>query len=232
MPKVLPKPINVGIIMDGNGRWAKSKKLSTTSGHEAGIKTVRLIVEESIRHSISSLTIYAFSTENWQRPKKEVLGIGKLLIQAIKEQVPELKEEGVKISFFGNYKRFGTKAMGMIQSAEKDTDLTKPTLLLNIALGYGGRSDIINAVNEIIRSNQRKKITEKNFFSFLEAPIEEIDLMIRTGGDKRISNFLLYHLAYSELLFVDTLWPDFSQKEYSKCLNHFMKVERRFGKRI
>ena len=105
MPKVLPKPINVGIIMDGNGRWAKSKKLSTTSGHEAGIKTVRLIVEESIRHSISSLTLYAFSTENWQRPQDEVLGIGKLLIKAIKEQFQELKEEGVKINFFGKKKR-------------------------------------------------------------------------------------------------------------------------------
>ena len=160
------------------------------------------------------------------------MGIGKLLIQAIKEQVPELKAEGVKISFFGNYKGFGNQAIGMIQSAEKDTNLAKPKLLLNIALGYGGRSDIIKAVNEIIRCNHRKKITEKNFFSFLEAPIEEIDLMIRTGGDKRISNFLLYHLAYSELLFVDTLWPDFSQKEYSKCLSNFMKVERRFGKRI
>ncbi len=176
MPKVLPKPINVGIIMDGNGRWAKSKKLSTTSGHEAGIKTVRLIVEESIRHSISSLTLYAFSTENWQRPKKEVLGIGKLLIQAIKEQVPELKEEGVKISFFGNYKRFGNKSMDMIQSAEKETDLTKPSLLLNIALGYGGRSDIINAVNEIISSNQRKKLQKKTFSHFLKLLLKKLIL--------------------------------------------------------
>ena len=232
MSKVLPKPINVGIIMDGNGRWAKSKKLSITSGHEAGIKTVRSIVEESIRHSISSLTLYAFSTENWQRPHDEVLGIGKLLIKAIKEQFQELKEEGVKINFFGNYKNFGNEAIRMIQKAEEGTNLSKPKLIVNIALGYSGRSDIIKAVNKIICSNNRKRITEKNFFSFLEAPVEEIDLMIRTGGDKRISNFLLYHLAYSELLFVDTLWPDFSQKEYSKCLNHFMKVERRFGKRI
>ncbi|MEK9649924.1 MAG: polyprenyl diphosphate synthase [Gammaproteobacteria bacterium] len=232
MPKILPKPINVGIIMDGNGRWAKSKKISTTSGHEAGIKTIRLIVEESILHSVSSLTLYAFSTENWQRPKTEVIGIGKLLIQAIKEQVPELKEQGVKITFFGNYKKFGTQAIDMIRRAENDTELKRPKLLLNIALGYGGRSDIVNGINKIIFSNNKKKITEQSFFSFLEAPVDELDLLIRTGGDKRISNFLLYHLAYTELLFVDTLWPDFSQEEYSECLNNFTKVERRFGKRI
>ena len=232
MPKIVPKPIHVGIIMDGNGRWARSKKLSTTSGHEAGIKTVRLIVEESIRHSIASLTLYAFSTENWQRPKSEILGIGKLLIQAIKDQVPELKEEGVKINFFGQYKKFGSHALKMIKFAEDDTNIKKPKLILNIALGYGGRSDIVSAVNKIINSKQTKKITERSFFSYLDAPVRELDLMIRTGGDKRISNFLLYQLAYTELLFVETLWPNFSQTEYASCLNKFIRTKRSFGKRI
>ena len=228
---------NVAIIMDGNGRWAKKNTLNVTSGHEKGVDVVRRIVESAAQHKIDSLSLYAFSTENWSRPKKEIVGIKKLIISAINAQVPDLINQKVALKFFGDYQGFGPEVTKAIEGAELATNFPTPTLELNIALGYGGRADILQAVKLIGQdiASQNLKATEISddlIFQHLKAPIKELDLLIRTGGDHRISNFLLYHLAYTEIQFLDTLWPDFTEQHFEQCLEEFMKTERRFGKRI
>jgi len=229
--------INAAIIMDGNGRWAKKNALSVTSGHEKGVNVVRRIVETAAKVKLGSLSLYAFSTENWSRPKKEILGIKKLIITAIEFQVPELINQKVRLNFFGDYSSFGDEVIAAIHQAEKETAFQDPSLKLNIALGYGGRADIIEATkliaNDIKLGNLSvDAISNETIFKYLKAPINELDLLIRTGGDQRISNFLLYHLAYTEIQFSDTLWPDFTEEEFVMCLEKFLKTERRFGKRI
>ena len=228
--------INAAIIMDGNGRWAKKNTLNITSGHERGVDVVRKIVESAAKAHLESLSLYAFSTENWSRPKKEILGIKKLIISAIDSQVPELINQEVRLNFFGDYSSFGDEVISAIQQAEKETAFQDPKLKLNIALGYGGRTDIIKATKLIANEIQLGRlsvedISDETIFRYLQAPINELDLLIRTGGDHRISNFLLYHLAYTEIQFSDTLWPDFTVREFIECLERFSKTERRFGKR-
>ena len=228
--------INAAIIMDGNGRWAKKNALNVTSGHQRGVDVVRKIVESATKAQLESLSLYAFSTENWSRPKKEILGIKKLIINAIDSQVPELINQEVRLNFFGDYSSFGDEIIRAIHQAEKITAFKKPKLKLNIALGYGGRKDIIEATKLIAKDIKSEKISvddisHETIFKYLQAPINELDLLIRTGGDHRISNFLLYHLAYTEIQFSDTLWPDFTDEEFIKCLEEFSKTERRFGKR-
>ena len=229
--------INAAIIMDGNGRWAKKNALNVTSGHEKGVEVVRKIVESAAKAQLESLSLYAFSTENWSRPKKEILGITKLIISAIDSQVPELIEQEVRLNFFGDYSSFGDHVIDAIEEAERATAFHDPRLKLNIALGYGGRADIIEATKLIASDIKSEKLSEEDvsnetFFRYLKAPINELDLLIRTGGDHRISNFLLYHLAYTEIQFTNTLWPDFTEEEFTKCLEAFSNTERRFGKRI
>ena len=228
--------INVAIIMDGNGRWAKKNALNVTSGHQKGVDVVRTIVESAAKAQLESLSLYAFSTENWSRPKKEIHGIKKLIISAIDSQVPELIDQEVRLNFFGDYSSFGDDVVGAICKAEKATAFQDPRLKLNIALGYGGRADIIEATKLIASDIKLEKlsvddVSSDTFFRYLKAPINELDLLIRTGGDHRISNFLLYHLAYTEIQFTNTLWPDFTQDEFIKCLEEFSNTERRFGKR-
>ena len=228
--------VNVAIIMDGNGRWAKKNTLNVTSGHEKGVDVVRKIVESAAQASLESLSLYAFSTENWSRPKKEILGIKKLIIKAIDLQVPELIQQQIRLNFFGDYTSFGETVIEAILEAERSTAFENPKLKLNIALGYGGRADIIQATKLIAKDIKLDKlsfdeISDEIIFKYLKAPINDLDLLIRTGGDRRISNFLLYHLAYSEIQFTETLWPDFTQEEFLKCLEAFTKTERRFGKR-
>jgi len=235
-PSIDLSGINAAIIMDGNGRWAKKNALNVTLGHERGVKTVIKIVESAAKAKLDSLSLYAFSTENWSRPKKEVLGIKKLIISAIDSQVPELINQEVRLNFFGDYSSFGDDVVGAIKQAERVTAFNDPKLKLNIALGYGGRADIIEATKSIATDIQSGKlsiedISDKTFFRYLQAPITELDLLIRTGGDHRISNFLLYHLAYTEIQFSETLWPDFTEVEFIKCLEAFLNTERRFGKR-
>ena len=229
--------INAAIIMDGNGRWAKKNALNVTSGHEKGVDVVRKIVESAAKTQLESLSLYAFSTENWSRPKKEILGIKKLIISAIDSQVAELVDQKVRLNFFGDYSSFGDDVVSAIKEAERATAFQDPRLKLNIALGYGGRADIIEATKLIASDIKLAKLSEEDvsneiFFRYLKAPINELDLLIRTGGDHRISNFLLYHLAYTEIQFTNTLWPDFTEEEFIKCLEVFSKTERRFGKRI
>lgn len=226
--------MNIGIIMDGNGRWAKRNSFNITKGHEQGINVVREIVEESVKQKISSLTLYAFSTENWLRPETEITGIKKLIIKAIDNQLTELLEQNVKLQFFGNISGFGKKVSSKISDAEKKTSFDDPSLVLNIALGYGGRLDIINAVNKILGESNNKNviIDEEKFFSYLDAPLKDLDLLIRTGGEMRLSNFLLFHIAYTELFFTEKLWPDFTKEDYVNCIDSFSSRDRRFGKRV
>ena len=228
---------NIAIIMDGNGRWAKSNKLQITQGHEKGVGVVKDILEECVTQNIDTLTVYAFSSENWARPKKEINGIKTLIIKAISDQVPELIDQRVKLNFFGDLEDFGSKIIDKISKAQKDTFLTSPSLELNVALGYGGRSDIIQTSKILAKKVQDKEINIKDInediFSQLSlVPVDNIDLVIRTGGDKRLSNFLLFQIAYAEIMFIEKLWPDFTKEDFIHCLESFKNVERRFGKRI
>lgn len=228
---------NIAIIMDGNGRWAKSNKLQITQGHEKGVGVVKDIVEECVTQNIDTLTVYAFSSENWSRPKEEINGIKTLIIKAISDQVPELIDQRVKLNFFGDLEDFGSKIIEKISKAQKDTFLTSPSLELNVALGYGGRSDIIQTSKILAKKVQDKEINIKDInediFSQLSlVPVDNIDLVIRTGGDKRLSNFLLFQIAYAEIMFIEKLWPDFTKEDFIHCLESFKNVERRFGKRI
>ena len=228
---------NVAVIMDGNGRWAISNSLNISKGHSKGVEIVKLIVEESVKQKLSSLTLYAFSSENWSRPKAEVEAIKRLIVLAIEEQVPDLVKQKVKLKFFGRIDDFGSKIINKINDAEKATDLNKPSLLLNIALGYGGRQDIVDITKNIARKILTKDIKvddiDENMINrFSSVPVDDIDLLIRTGGDNRISNFLLYQIAYTEICFVNKYWPDFTKKDFLNCIESFKKVNRRFGKRI
>jgi undecaprenyl diphosphate synthase len=228
---------NVAIIMDGNGRWAISNSLNISKGHSKGVEIVRLIVEESVREKLSSLTLYAFSSENWSRPKAEVEAIKRLVVLAIEEQVPDLIKQKVKLKFFGRIDDFGSKIINKINDAEKATDINNPSLSLNIALGYGGRQDIVDTTKKIARKILTRNIKvddidETMINRFSSVPVDDIDLLIRTGGDNRISNFLLYQIAYTEICFVNKYWPDFTKKDFLNCLESFKKVNRRFGKRI
>ena len=228
---------NVAVIMDGNGRWAISNSLNISKGHSKGVEIVKLIVEESVQQKLSSLTLYAFSSENWSRPKAEVEAIKRLIVLAIEEQVPDLAKQKVKLKFFGRIDDFGSKIINKINDAEKATDINKPSLLLNIALGYGGRQDIVDITKNIACKILTKDIKvddiDENMINrFSSVPVDDIDLLIRTGGDNRISNFLLYQIAYTEICFVNKYWPDFTKKDFLNCLESFKKVNRRFGKRI
>ena len=229
-------PQNVGIIMDGNGRWAMRNSLKVSEGHKKGVATVKAIVEESVKNNIKSLTIYAFSSENWKRPKAEVNAIKRLVVDAINDQVPELKEQKVRLKFFGDFHDFGKKVLEKINYAENETFIKNSKLDLNVALGYGGKQDLVDIVKSISANVLDKKIKLNNINEGMlhdasSVPVKEIDLLIRTGGDKRISNFLLYQIAYAEIIFVKKYWPDFNNKDFLKCLNDFKKVDRRFGKR-
>jgi|TARA_B100001059_G_scaffold16263_1_gene13340 undecaprenyl diphosphate synthase len=228
---------NVAIIMDGNGRWAISNSLNISKGHSRGVEIIRDIVEESVNQKVLSLTLYAFSSENWSRPKPEIDAIKKLIVKAINDQVPDLINQKVRLKFFGNLDDFGNKILSKIAEAENATDLENSVLDLNIALGYGGRQDIVNITKDISKEVLSNNIDideiDEDLISKVSCcPVEEIDLLIRTGGDKRISNFLLYQIAYTEINFIDKYWPDFKKEDFINCLDNFKKVSRRFGKRI
>jgi undecaprenyl diphosphate synthase len=229
-------PKNVGIIMDGNGRWAIKNSLKISEGHKKGVSIVKDIVEESVKQDLSSLTIYAFSSENWKRPKTEVTAIKKLVVDAINDQVSDLKEQKVRLKFFGHIYDFGKKVIDKISYAEEETYIQNSKLDLNVALGYGGKQDIVDMAKKISSSVLAKQITlkdinEKTLHNASSVPVDEIDLLIRTGGDRRISNFLLYQIAYAEIMFIDKHWPDFNKKDFLKCLDNFKNIKRRFGKR-
>ena len=223
---------NIAIIMDGNGRWAKRNNLQIKEGHARGVSALKEIVKESVNQNIESLTVYAFSTENWKRPKSEVKAINNLIVNSIKNELDELIEQKVKVRFFGDYSNFGKKTYEKIKFAEEKSFSNKPKLRLNVALGYGGKMDIINIAREVSRLKiKASDINDHTINELSQVPESSIDLLIRTGGDTRISNFLLYQIAYSEIHFVKKLWPDYSKQDFKRNINKYFNSERRFGER-
>ena len=223
---------NIAIIMDGNGRWAKRNNLQIKEGHARGVSALKEIVKESVNQNIESLTVYAFSTENWKRPKSEVKAINNLIVNSINNELDELIEQKVKVRFFGDYSDFGKKTYEKIKFAEEKSFINKPKLRLNVALGYGGKMDIINIAREVSRLKiNASDINDHTINELSQVPESNIDLLIRTGGDTRISNFLLYQIAYSEIHFVKKLWPDYSKQDFKRNINKYFNSERRFGER-
>ena len=223
---------NIAIIMDGNGRWAKKNNLQIKEGHARGVSALKEIVKESVNQNIESLTVYAFSTENWKRPKSEVKAINDLIVNSINNELDELIEQNVKVRFFGDYSNFGKKTYEKIKFAEEKSFSNKPKLRLNVALGYGGKMDIINIAREVSRLKiKASDINDHTINELSQVPESSIDLLIRTGGDTRISNFLLYQIAYSEIHFVKKLWPDYSKQDFKRNINKYFNSERRFGER-
>lgn len=220
-------PTHIAIIMDGNGRWARMRGLHRLQGHRAGVNSVRRVIEASLESNIKYLTLYAFSTENWDRPKKEVDGLMKLFPKVIEEEVEKLKKYKVRVRFLGRLKELPDKVqkkLYWIQNQTKNfTDLN-----LIIALNYSGREELVDAINKAV--SEGKKINEQTFRKFLYLPdIPDPDLLIRTSGEERISNFLLYEIAYTELYFTPTLWPDFDKDDFIKAIKSYQERERRFG---
>ena len=219
--------IHVAIIMDGNGRWAESRGLPRTEGHRVGVKVVREIVEASVERGIGYLTLFAFSTENWKRSKEEVNFLFSLFTDAVTEYIPDLKRNSVKLNFIGDIEGLPYFLRQSLSYALNETK-TGSKLLLTVALNYGGRREIIEAVKKAL--NSKIDINEESFKQFLYTKdVKDPDILIRTSGEMRISNFLLYQIAYTELFFTKTLWPDFTKEEYFKILDEFSKRERRFG---
>jgi undecaprenyl diphosphate synthase len=220
-------PLNhVAIIMDGNGRWGLKYKSSRNEGHKAGLYTVEKIIKESIKQNINFLTLYAFSTENWNRPKKEVNYLFNLLENFLLNKIDDLHKKDIKLNIIG-VKNFSKKLNKLLSLSEKKTS-KNTTLQLNLALNYGSKFEILNALKKLNKNND--KINEKNFKKYLQTKnIPDPELLIRTGNTKRLSNFLLWQLAYAEVFFEKKLWPDFNEKDYVRIIKNFKKIKRNFG---
>ena len=221
-------PLNhVAIIMDGNGRWGLKHKNSRNAGHKAGLKTVEKIIKETIKQKIKFLTLYAFSTENWKRPKKEINYLFNLLESFLINKIEDLKKKNIKLKILG-VKKFSKNLNKLLISAEKKT-YRNTKLQINLAINYGSKFELINAFKDL--SKNRDKINEKNLIKYLQTKdIQDPDLLIRTGNTKRLSNFLLWQLAYSEIFFEKKLWPDFKTNDYIKIIKEFKLLKRNFGK--
>jgi len=221
-------PLNhVAIIMDGNGRWGLKHKSSRNAGHRAGLNTVEKIIKESIKHNIKFLTLYAFSTENWKRPKKEINYLFNLLENFLLDRIENLNNQNIKLNVIG-VKKFSIRLNKLLILAEKKT-INNNKLQINLALNYGSKYELINAFKELKKN--KETINEKNFTKYLQTKnIPDPDILIRTGNTKRLSNFLLWQIAYSEIFFEKKLWPDFNEKDYNNILSKFKKIKRNFGK--
>ena len=218
---------HVAIIMDGNGRWGIKNKGTRNSGHRAGLNTLENIIEETIKQKIKYLTLYTFSTENWKRPKKEISFLFSLLEDFLLKKVDSLVKKRIKLNVIGNKKKFSPQLQKLLIESEKKTDKNKK-LQINLALNYGSKEEIINSMKKIIKTKQ--KLTEKNIEENLYTKkIPNPDLMIRTGNTHRLSNFLLWQIAYTEIFFEKKLWPDFKSIDYKKILNKFRQLKRNFG---
>ncbi len=228
-------PKHIAIIMDGNGRWATQRNKYRTSGHKAGVNSVRKTIKQASEIGVQWLTLFAFSSENWQRPEKEVSMLMELFTRALKKEVPELHENGVRLSFIGDLSRFSDGLRKRMKTVESLTKNNRK-MVLTIAVNYGGRWDIVQAARHLALALQNgrikeSEITEESFERFLSlnnAP--HPDLLIRTGGDQRMSNFLLWQAAYAELYFTQTLWPDFDESSLNQAVEEYYNRERRFGK--
>lgn len=224
-------PQHIAIIMDGNGRWAKTNGKLRLFGHQNGVKAVHDTVEGAAEIGIKYLTLYAFSTENWTRPEKEINALMTLLVSAINQETKTLMDNNIRLSTIGDIKKLPAKAQKKLQEAiEKTKENTRMTLVL--ALSYSGRWEILNAVQNIIIDNRKaEEINENTFQQYLTTKsVPDAELLIRTSGEYRISNFLLWQIAYSELYFTETLWPDFRRDDLYKAILNYQNRERRFGK--
>ena len=220
-------PLNhVAIIMDGNGRWGLKHKKSRNAGHKAGLIVVEKIIKETIKRKIKFLTLYAFSTENWKRPKQEINYLFNLLENFLKKKINELNSQNIKLNILG-IKNFSKKLNHLLKAAEKKTSKNSG-LQINLALNYGSKIEIVEGFKKLYKN--QKKITTKNLAKYLQTKdIPDPELLIRTGNTKRLSNFLLWQLAYSEIFFIKKLWPDFNEKDYLKIIKEFKLIKRNFG---
>ncbi len=229
---IIPK--HVAIIMDGNGRWAQKKGSARIVGHKAGVETVRSVIQTCVEKGIKVITLFAFSSENWRRPEKEVTLLMSLFLMALQREVKKLHKNGVQLRIVGDVSAFDKKTQEQIIKAEALTKDNK-TLVLNIAANYGGQWDIMHSVKSIAAKVESGELKAEDITSDLisqnltMSDLPDPDLFIRTGGEKRISNFLIWQLAYSELYFTDTLWPDFDKKAFEIALDSFAGRQRRFG---
>ncbi len=228
-------PNHVAIIMDGNTRWAENKNLDKNDGHKEGVKKARLAVEFFLENKIKNLTLFAFSTENWGRQKKEVKALLKLFLEAINEQTPDLIKNKVKLNFIGDISRFDKVLINNIKSSQIKTSKYDSKMSLNIAISYGGRWDIEQALKSIVKDISKRKIKIKNINESLitdylsTSLIPDPDLIIRSAGEQRISNFFLWQAAYSEIYFLKKLWPDFNEGDFEKALDEYALRKRKFG---
>ena len=220
-------PLNhVAIIMDGNGRWGLKNKNSRNEGHKYGLISVEKIIKETINQKINFLTLYAFSTENWNRPKKEINYLFKLLENFLLKKIRNFSKQNIKLKIIG-VKKFSKKLNKLLTLSEKKTS-KNTTLQINLAINYGSKFEILNAVMRINKNND--KVNEKNFEKYLQTKnIPNPELLIRTGNTKRLSNFLLWQLAYAEIFFEKKLWPDFNEKDYIRIIKNYKKIKRNFG---
>ncbi len=217
---------HVAIIMDGNGRWGLKYKNSRNEGHKEGLKTIEQIIEETIKQNIKYLTLYVFSTENWKRPKKEISYLFKLLENFLKNKINFLDKKKIKLKIIG-IKKFSKELNLLLNKAEKKT-LKNSTLQINLALNYGSKLELINAFKRLTKN--KELINEKNIEKYLQTKdIPNPDILIRTGNTQRLSNFLLWQLAYAEIFFERKLWPSFTRKDYKKIINKYKYIKRNFG---
>ena len=221
-------PLNhVAIIMDGNGRWGLKHKDSRNKGHRAGLNTVEKIIKETINQKIKYLTLYAFSTENWKRPKKEINYLFNLLENFLSKKIENIHKQNIKLNIIG-VKNFSKKLNRLLNSSEKKTSKNSK-LQINLALNYGSKFEIINAFKKM--NKNKVKINEKNLTKYLQTKnIPDPEILIRTGNTKRLSNFLLWQIAYTEIFFEKKLWPDFNEKNYLDIIKQYKKIKRNFGK--
>ncbi|MBE6062187.1 MAG: isoprenyl transferase [Clostridium butyricum] len=228
-------PNHIAIIMDGNGRWAKKRGLPRGMGHKAGVETIRIILKEAVRLGVKNLTLYAFSTENWARPKEEVSGIMKLLVAYLKKELKECNENGVKMNVLGDITRLPKECQIALNDALEITK-NNTTINLNFALNYGGRAEIVRAVKLITKDINKNKISEEDISeelinSYLYTNgIPDPDIIIRPSGEQRLSNFLLWQCAYSEFWYSNINWPDFREEDLRRAICDFQNRDRRFGK--
>ena len=218
---------HVAIIMDGNGRWGIKHKNSRNAGHRAGLNTVDLIINQCIKKKIKFLTLYTFSSDNWKRPKNEITFLFELLENFLKKKINKIIEKDIKLKFIGELNKLPIKLQKLIKISEKKT-IKKNTLHINIALNYGSKIELINAIKKI--KQKKIKLNQENIDNNLYTKsLPDPDILIRTGGTQRLSNFLLWQLSYAEIFFEEKMWPDFNDKDFNKILDKFKNVKRNFG---
>lgn len=225
-------PRHIAIVMDGNGRWARKRLMPRVAGHKRGLETVRRVVQLCVERGVPNLTLFAFSSENWRRPADEVSFLMQLFLRALHDEIRRLHKNGIRLRVIGDKSRFDVALLAAIEEAERTT-ASNTQLTLTIAANYGGRWDILNAVSEMLAAHpdRREGFSEEDLAAHLSLhDLPEPDLFIRTGGEQRVSNFLLWQLAYTEFYFTDCLWPEFDDAAFDKAIASFRSRERRFGR--